>query len=138
MVDMQMPDTQIVSQHYTLRDHLKTPQDIVRTLLRIAETDSRAAELSLLRSLDALGLKRILDRSGLAVCATHVGYERLRDELDGVIDEHQTLGCDYIGIGSIPNDYRSGEGYARFAREASEVARRMKERGVAFGYHNHS
>jgi sugar phosphate isomerase/epimerase len=80
----------------------------------------------------------LLVGAGLTVCATHAGFERLRDDLDGVIDEHRTLGCDYIAIGSIPNEYRNAEGYPRFAREASAVARRMRERGIAFGYHNHS
>src|SRR5262249_38046410 len=65
-------------------------------------------------------------------------YERMRDDLDSVVEEHQILGCKYAAIGGLPNEYRSAEGYRRFAKEASEVGRRMKERGLVFGYHNHS
>ena len=35
-------------------------------------------------------------------------------------------------------DYRNEEGFARFAREASEAARPLIEAGLTFNYHNHS
>jgi sugar phosphate isomerase/epimerase len=55
-----------------------------------------------------------------------------------VIDLHATYGCPYAGIGGLPGEYRSAEGFARFAREASQVARRLAEGGLRFVYHNHS
>lgn len=133
-----MPETQIAAQLYTLRDFLKTPEDIARTLSRVAEIGYRAVQLSALGPIDTRELKRLCDGAGLAVCATHVRYDRLRDDLDAVVEEHEILGCPYVAIGSMPEAYRNAEGYHRFAREASEVARRLKERGLTFGYHNHS
>lgn len=133
-----MPDTSLAAQLYTLRDHLKTPDDIARTLPKVARMGYRAVQLSALGPIDTRELKRILDGEGLTVCATHVGFDRLRDDLEGVVEEHQILGCRYVAIGGLPGDYRSAEGYPRFAREASKVGRRMKERGLVFGYHNHS
>jgi sugar phosphate isomerase/epimerase len=133
-----MPDTCLAAQLYTLRDYLKTPDAIAETLPRVAEIGYRAVQLSALGPIDPAELKGILDTAGLAVCATHVSFDRLRDDLDGIVEEHRVLGCSYVAIGSMPNDYRNAAGYPRFAREASEVARRMKERGLTFGYHNHS
>jgi sugar phosphate isomerase/epimerase len=133
-----MADTCLAAQLYTLREFLKTEEDIARTLPRVAALGYRAVQLSALGPIDPAELKRILDAEGLTVCATHVGFDRLRDDLDGVAAEHETLGCRYVAIGSLPQAYRNAEGYHRFAREASEVARRMKERGLVFGYHNHS
>ena len=133
-----MPDTCLAAQLYTLREFLKTPQDIARTLPRVREIGYQAVQLSALGPIDTRELKTILDGAGLLACATHVGYPRLRDDLDGVVEEHRTLGCDYVAIGSMPEEYRNAEGYHRFAREASEVARKLKERGLTFGYHNHS
>src|SRR5947209_16918830 len=133
-----MADTVVAAQLYTLREFLKTPADIARTLPKVAALGYRAVQLSALGPMDTGELKKILDSEGLTVCATHVGYERLRDDLDAVVEEHRTLGCQYAAIGGLPQQYRSAEGYHRFAREASEVARRMKERGLTFGYHNHS
>jgi sugar phosphate isomerase/epimerase len=133
-----MPNTVLAAQLYTLRDHLKTPDDIARTLTKVAALGYRAVQLSALGPIDTRELKQILDGAGLTVCATHVGYDRLRDDLDAVAEEHRILGCRYVAIGGLPQQYRTAEGYHRFAREASEVARRMKERGLTFGYHNHS
>jgi sugar phosphate isomerase/epimerase len=133
-----MANTVLAAQLYTLREFLKTPADIARTLPKVAALGYRAVQLSALGPMDTGELKKILDSEGLTVCATHVGYERLRDDLDAVVEEHRTLGCRYVAIGGLPQQYRSAEGYGRFAKEASEVGRRMKERGLVFGYHNHS
>jgi sugar phosphate isomerase/epimerase len=133
-----MAKTVLAAQLYTLRDSLKTPDDIARTLPKVAALGYRAVQLSALGPIDTRELKQILDSVDLTACATHVGFERLRDDLDAVVEEHRILGCQYAAIGGLPQQYRSADGYHRFAREASEVARRMKERGLTFGYHNHS
>src|SRR5688572_23043891 len=106
-----MPDTSLAAQLYTLREFLKTPEDIARTLPRVRELGYQAVQLSALGPIDTRELKKIVDDAGLTVCATHVGYPRLRDELDAVADEHHTLGCDYVAIGSMPDEYRNAEGY---------------------------
>lgn len=133
-----MADTVVAAQLYTLRDFLKTPEEIARTLPKVAALGYRAVQLSALGPIDPRKLRQILNDAGLTVCATHVSFERLRDDLDAVADEHRILGCRYAAIGGLPQAYRNAEGYPRFAREASEVGRRMKERGLTFGYHNHS
>ena len=40
--------------------------------------------------------------------------------------------------GSMPGEYQSGkEGYQAFAKEASEIGRRLADNGLQFIYHNH-
>jgi sugar phosphate isomerase/epimerase len=133
-----MPKPMVGAQLYTLREFLKTPDDIARTLPKVAALGYRAVQLSALGPMDTYKLKQLLDDAGLTVAATHVGYERLRDDLESVVEEHRVLGCTHVAIGGLPQEFRSAEGYRRFAKEASEVARRMKARGLIFGYHNHS
>ncbi len=130
----------IGAQLYTVREFTKTPADIARTLHKVRAIGYEAVQLSALGPIDTAELKRILDGEGLTVAATHVAWNRLRDETQAVIDEHHLLGCRYVAIGSMPGEYRSAgaEGYARFAREASELGRRLKQAGLVFGYHNHS
>src|ERR1700716_728317 len=86
-----MPDTVLAAQLYTLRDYLKTPDDIARTLPKVAALGYRAVQLSALGPIDPRELKRILEGAGLTVCATHVSFERLRDDLDAVVEEHRVL-----------------------------------------------
>ena len=133
-----MAQTSVAAQLYTVRDFLKTPADITASLKKVSAIGYRAVQLSALGPIDPQELKSITDGEGLTICATHVGFEQLRDDLDAVVAEHEIYNCKYVAIGAIPNDYRHAEGYRQFAKEASEVGRRMKERGLVFGYHNHS
>jgi sugar phosphate isomerase/epimerase len=55
-----------------------------------------------------------------------------------VIEECLLWGCSHVVVPSMPADERTAEGYARFAAEAAELAPRLREAGLALGYHNHS
>ena len=134
-----MAQTQLAAQLYTLRDFLKTPADIAQTLPKVAKLGYQAVQLSALGPIETGELKRILDGEGLQVCATHESFDKLRDELDAIEEKYKTLGCTNVAVGSLPQSYRTdAASYRRFAQEASEVGSRMKERGLVFGYHNHS
>jgi sugar phosphate isomerase/epimerase len=133
-----MATSQLAAQLYTVRDFTKTPADISRTMKRIKQLGYDAAQCSGLGPIDPQELKKIADGEGLTICATHTDYGRMRDEPQAVIDEHQLWGCKHAAIGGLPQEYRNAEGFARFAKEASEVAKRLAEGGLIFSYHNHS
>ena len=133
-----MTQTKIAAQLYTVRDFTKTPADIATSLKKIKQLGYGAVQLSALGPIEPEELKRILDSEGLEVCVTHTPYERIRDDMENVVREHHLWGCKYIAIGSMPGEYRNAQGFLRFAREASEVGRKLKANGLTFGYHNHS
>jgi sugar phosphate isomerase/epimerase len=133
-----MAEPSIAAQMYTLRDHVKTLQDATASLQRVKAIGYDAVQLSAMEHLDAGAVRDILQHEGLTVCAMHTSYVRLRDDLDAVLDDLRTFECRYIAPGSMPPDYRNAEGYHRFAREASDIAHRLAEAGVIFGYHNHA
>ncbi len=132
-------NNKIAAQLYTLRDFTKTPEDIATTLKKVRQIGYEAVQLSALGPIDVHELKRILDGEGLTVCVTHVDYFKMRDETQSVIDEHKVLECKFVAVGGLPPEYRKDiEGYRRFAREASQVAEKLKKEELIFGYHNHS
>lgn len=133
-----MSASQIAAQLYTVRDFTKTPADIAQTLKKVKGLGYDAVQCSALGPIESTELKRIVDGEGLTVCATHTDYERMRSEPQSVIDEHQLLGCKYVAISSMPGSDRNAEGFARFAKEASDVAGRLAEGGLILSYHNHS
>ena len=133
-----MAASQLAAQLYTVRDFTNTPAEIATTMKKVKQLGYDAVQCSALGAIDAHELKRIVDGEGLTICATHTDYERMRDEPQAVIDEHNLWGCKHAAIGGLPQEYRSAEGYARFAKEASEVAKRLAEGGLTFSYHNHS
>ncbi len=133
-----MSTSQIAAQLYTVRDFTKTPGDIAQTLKKVKQLGYDAVQCSALGPIEPNELRRLVDSEGLTVCATHTDYERMRSEPESVIDEHHILGCKYVAISSIPGSDRDAEGFARFAKEASEVAQRLAEGGLIVSYHNHS
>ncbi len=134
-----MPETCIGAQLYTVRDFLQTPQDIALSLKKIREIGYKAVQLSALGPIETSELKKILDSEGLIVAATHIPFNKMKNETQQVIDDHLLLGCKYPAIGSMPGDYpRTAEGFAAFAKDANEVAAKLAEAGLVFGYHNHS
>jgi sugar phosphate isomerase/epimerase len=133
-----MVGSSIAAQLYTLRDFTKTPEDIATTLARVKSIGYDAVQLSALGPIGPPELKKILDNEGLKVCATHISFERMRDDPQAVIDEHKLLECEYAAIGAMPPEYRNTDGYHEFAKEASVVGKRLADGGVTFAYHNHS
>ncbi len=133
-----MAASQLAAQLYTVRDFTNTPAEIATTMKKVKQLGYDAVQCSALGTIDAHELKRIVDGEGLTICATHTDYDRMRDEPQAVIDEHNLWDCKHAAIGGLPQEYRSAEGYARFAKEASEVAKRLAEGGLTFSYHNHS
>jgi sugar phosphate isomerase/epimerase len=133
-----MPSSVLAAQLYTLRDYTKTPAEIAETLRRVKALGYHAVQLSALGPIDPNELKHILDDTGLSVCATHVSWERMRDEPQAVIEEHSLWNCRHVAIGGMPQAYRNRDGYHRFAQEASQVARRFVDAGMTWSYHNHS
>ncbi len=133
-----MPETVLAAQLYTVRDFLKTPQEIQSSLEKVRSIGYEAVQLSALGPIEPRALRKIADDLGLRIVATHVDYERIRSDVRSVIEEHEIWSCKNVAIGSMPESYRDKDGFARFAREASAAVVPLIEAGLTFSYHNHS
>ena len=133
-----MTETEIGAQLYTLRDYMKTPQDIARTLHELSEIGYRAVQVSGIGPIEPQELKKILDSEGLFACATHTGYERLVGDIEAVIEEHKILGAPHVACPGLPSELHNGEGYKKVARELSQAGKIFNENGITLSYHNHA
>ncbi|MBP6962986.1 MAG: sugar phosphate isomerase/epimerase [Armatimonadetes bacterium] len=133
-----MPNSKLAAQLYTLREFTKTPEDIARTMKKVRAIGYEAVQVSGMGPIDPHELRKIVDGEGLTICSTHIGYERMKNEPESVIEEHYVIGCKHPAVPSLPADYRNAEGYHRFAREASKVAKKLADGGLTWSYHNHS
>jgi len=126
------------AQLFTLRDHTKTLDEIRRTIDRVRKMGYVAVQASALGPIEPTELASICSAAGVQIVATHINYQRICDEVQAVIDEHQLWGCRHVAIGGLPQEFRNREGFSRFAVEASEAARPLIDAGLTFSYHNHS
>jgi len=123
---------------YTLRDHLRDADAIAASLQRVREIGYEGVELAGLGPIEPTRLARLLSDAGLVVGSAHVPWERLRNEVDAVLEDCRTWSCDHVAVPILPPEYRNAAGYRRFGAEAVEVADTLRSAGVRLSYHNHS
>lgn len=128
----------IAAQLYTVRDQIQAPSRVGGVLGRLREIGYRAVEVAGLGPGVTGRFGQELARADLTACAAHAPLERLTGDLAAVAAACQEWGCRYVVVPGLPNEYRSGAGLKRFAREADDIARELKPFGLKFAYHNHS
>ncbi len=133
-----MKREQIAAQLYTLRDYCKDEAGLRASLREVKAIGYSAVQVSGIGPIPAHAVKSAADDNGLAICATHVGFDALTERLQETIATHKLWNCRYVGLGSIPERYRgSADGYAAFAEAASEIGKQLLEHRLHFVYHNH-
>ena len=128
---------QIALQLWTVRD--LASKDLAGTLTAVAAAGYRSVELAGLPDTAADDLVGLLEAAVLKPMAAHVGIDPLRADLSAVADRHVALGCDRIIVPWLPEPERqTADDVRRFASELNGIGRRLADRGMRFGYHNHA
>lgn len=127
----------LAAQLYTLREYCKTPEDIKASLKKVRDIGYTSVQVSGIGPIDPAELKAIVDELGLSICATHTPYQRFKEDLNNVIREHKLYGCEYVGLGAMPLEFRNTEGFHGFAKEFNKIGRELRKNGLQFVYHNH-
>lgn len=88
---------------------------------------------------DAAATRRMLDARGLRAPTGHFAMQGLRDRLDWVVDVAGTLGIGQVIMPAMPPDQRrlDAAGWRAVGAELGDIAARLADRGLRFGYHNH-
>ena len=129
---------QVAAQLYTLRDHLKTPEQIAGTLRKVRKIGYQAVQVAGLGPVDNNELARILEGEGLICCSSHENAATLLKSPEAVVEKLNILGCTYTAY-PYPKDvdvssYKAVRGLARALSNAGRV---LIENGKVLTYHNH-
>ena len=126
------------AQLYTVRTYCQNERDFRESMRRIAQMGYSTVQISGVGPMKPEVLRGICDESGLQIALTHTNPERILNDTENVIREHEILGCKYIGIGSMPERYRSAAWIDRFALDFADPARKIADSGKLLMYHNHN
>ena len=126
------------AQLYTLRNYLQNEKDFAFCMKEVAAMGYKTVQISGAGPLSAKFMREVCDENGLSIVLTHIDGEKLLRHTDDVIRDHEILGCDYIGIGSMPERYRTPEWVHHFADDYLPVAREIRAAGKYFMYHHHN
>jgi sugar phosphate isomerase/epimerase len=127
----------VALQLYTLRDFLKTENDIESTLQKVADIGYKAVEVAGLGTIEPQKLRSILDKNGLKCISMHMGCNDLENDIESVFSKMEILGIKVAAIGALPKEGRSAEGYAAYIPKLVAWADKFKKRGFRLAYHNH-
>lgn len=121
-------------QLYSIKN--ETEKDMIGSLKRVSEIGYEGVEFAGYRDVTAKDMKRALTDFGLRSIGTHLGMDRIQNNLDEEIEYNLEIGTKYI---ILP--------YAKFetisdVQSVSELlnkaAEKAKGTGLKVGYHNHA
>ncbi|MBQ9936723.1 MAG: sugar phosphate isomerase/epimerase [Oscillospiraceae bacterium] len=130
---------EIGAQFYTLNQHCKTLDDFALSLKKVADIGYKNVQISGTCAYEADWLKEQLDKNGLKCVLTHIDPKALTEETEKVARDHDVFNCDYIGSGwyGFMEDAER-HAYDGFVEMYKPVAKKMKEMGKYFMFHNHA
>ncbi|HIT00239.1 MAG TPA: sugar phosphate isomerase/epimerase [Candidatus Faecaligallichristensenella faecipullorum] len=128
----------IGAQLFSMRDRTQTPEDLLATLKALKAVGYNSVQLSGQGAMPDEQIAGMLKETGMIAPATHISMDMFENHLDETIRRHKLWGSEYPGLGAMPDKYRSAEGYKAFAREISLIAKKLKDNGLQFIYHNHA
>jgi sugar phosphate isomerase/epimerase len=123
---------------YTLRDYLKTPDDIARTLEKVKKIGYDCVEITSCEAVSPTKLSKILKQNELQAVSAHTGWGGISGDIQAVVDQNKAIGNSHVVVSSMPGEFRNGEGYMKFAKLMSEAGAKLAEADMTLGYHNHS
>ncbi len=126
------------AQLFTLRDYTQTEKDLDYSLGRVAEMGYKTVQISAIGPIPAETVRELCDKHGLEIVLTHTDPNRILNDTEAVIREHEIMGCEYIGIGMMPKKYCSPEWLPHFAEDYKEPAKKIAAAGKLLMYHNHN
>ena len=135
-------DKRIGAQLYTVRDFVKTEEDFIATMTRLAEFGYKSAQFSGVPDiLTPERFREICDGLGIEIACTHRSFGEYENGLDELIKYHKALKCDIAGLGGLPGIYYN-TGSVEEADKAINILNGATERlaaeGIEFAYHNHA
>ncbi len=126
------------AQMFTVRNYTQNERDFYESVKRIAAIGYDCVQLSAIGNIPVEVQRQVCDEFGLKIVLTHTNPDRMITDPEGVIRDHEVLGCDCIGIGMMAPKYQTAEWVDQFAKDFTLPAQKMRDAGKIFMYHNHN
>ena len=127
----------IGAQFYTLREHCKTLEDFSESLKKVADIGYKTVQISGTCPYEAEWLKAELQKNDLKCVITHTPVDKILNETEKVIEDHNTFGSDCIGIGYYNFMENFEENFKKFKDDFTPVMEQFHKNGKYLMYHNH-
>ena len=123
------------AQLYTVRACTQNEKDFAFTIKKIADMGYKTVQISAIgRDIKPERVREICEKEGLEIVLTHSDPNRILYDTDRLIEEHNIMGCQYIGLGAMPDKYRTKEWITHFMDDFREPAKKIAAAGKLLMY----
>ena len=116
-----MPEHVVAAQVYTVREFLKTPAEVAKSLKKVADIGYTAIQDGFAQMDPKEAVKAVRD-SGLKLVSVGTTWDRCLHELDELVEESKLANCHHLVIPGLSREYYSLDGLKRFLDELSSIA----------------
>ena len=122
---------------YSIRNLIQNESDFRKTLIALKAGGYTYIQLSGC-PLDYSTIKNVTDEVGMPIKLTHVPLQRLKEDLENLIKDHELLGCPNIGLGAYVTEvYVDKNRFYSEIEQLEKIAEKINRAGCKFFYHNH-
>ncbi|WP_308637574.1 sugar phosphate isomerase/epimerase family protein [Paenibacillus silvisoli] len=127
--------SKLAAQLYTLRNELK--KDFPGTLKELKKMGWSAVQIDGLHGNDPREIAAAMNELGLRTAGMHVGLERMKHDLEAVLEEARLFQTKDFICHSLPDELQNPDGYRSVRDDLRNVAGMVNGAGYRVGYHNH-
>lgn len=132
----------IGAQLYTLNRFTKTLDGFAEALKKVADIGYTSVQVSGTCAYEPEWLSEQLKANGLTCDLTHYDFGKVLADPEKVVADHKIFGCKYIGLGCMPGVFdpniQRDAAMNDFIQKTVPIAKRLRDAGGYFMYHNHN
>lgn len=130
---------QVAVQLFTLRDHLKTPEDYQDSLQKVADIGYRSVQVSGPRPISESEIAALCAEKGLVINSSHEDSNLILSNPAKVVENLEAFGCRYTAY-PYPKDidFASEESVQGLIKGLDAAGKVLAESGKVLTYHNHA
>lgn len=125
---------------YTIREFCQNAKDFAESMQKLAKIGYTTVQISgVSSSITPQEIKTICDDNHLGICAAHIAMPALEDNFAFEVEKMHLWNCPVNALPVAPDKYRVDEAsWIQFARDASELGKKLAGENITLCYHNHS
>jgi len=126
----------VAVQVYSIRDDAQ--RDFKGTMEQVKKMGFDGVELAGLYEHSPEEIREILKEVGLTAISAHVPYHELVANMEAAIEKYATIGCKYIAIPYLTEEYRPGKDkFEEVVDNIKKIGELCKSKNIVLLYHNH-
>lgn len=131
-----MEKDKIALQLYSVREQMQ--EDFFGTLKKVKAMGYTGVEFAGLYGHDPLEVKKMCEEVGLIPLSAHVPFVDLMNKMDETLECYKKLGCKYVVVPYLTEEYRPGkEGFNKVIEGVKVLGEELKKYDMVLQYHNH-